>query len=161
MIFRTDKKWQEVGLLREICYTICSWVIRLCLKKCLDSPNWLVDHTLVCFNCALCLSFLLLKKLLCQITNVQFALLHLLHSTLIRIPCVIVNIVNFKSRLSLIVRVNIVLNRTVIVDSDWRFDNLCGTSRRDVIGRLSVRPWCYWLWRLLISNWCVSIRLLS
>ena len=32
---------------------------------------------------------------------------------------------------------------------------------RDVIGRLSVKPWCYWLWRLVISNWCVSIRLLS
>ena len=25
--------------------------------------------------------------------------------------------------------------------------------RRDVIGRLSVNPWCYWLWRLVISNW--------
>ena len=23
------------------------------------------------------------------------------------------------------------------------------------------KPWCYWLWRLVISNWCVSIRLLS
>ena len=33
----------------------------------------------------------------------------------------------FKSRLSLIVRVNIVLNRTVVVDSDWRFDNMCGS----------------------------------
>ena len=31
-----------------------------------------------------------------------------------------------KSRLSLIVRVNVVLNRTV-VDSEWRFDNLCGS----------------------------------
>ena len=30
------------------------------------------------------------------------------------------------SRLSMIVRVNIVLNRTV-VDSDWGFDNLCGS----------------------------------
>ena len=29
------------------------------------------------------------------------------------------------------------------------------------IGRPSVKPWCYWLWRLVISNWCVSIRLLS
>ena len=89
-------------------------------------------------------------------------------------------------RLSLIVRVNVVLNRTVVVDSDWRFDNLCGSHlqsqselyhvswwyytllidligqlRRDIIGRLSVKPWCYWLWRLVISNWCVSIRLLS
>ena len=92
---------------------------------------------------------------------------------------------HFK-RLSLIVRVNVVLNRTVVVDSDWRFDNLCGSHLqsqrelyhvswwcytlvidlivqlcRDVIGRLSVKPWCYWLWRLVISDWCVSIRLLS
>ena len=91
-----------------------------------------------------------------------------------------------KSRLSLIVRVNVVLNRTVVVDRDWRFDNLCcshlqsqselyhvswwyytlvidlvGQLRRDVIGRLSVKSWWYWLWRLVISNWCVSIRLLS
>ena len=41
---------------------------------------------------------------------------------------------SFKSRLSLIVRVNVVLNRTVVVDSDWRFDNLCGSL---------------WLWRWL------------
>ena len=93
---------------------------------------------------------------------------------------------HFKSRLSLIVQVNVVLNRTVVVYSDWRFDNLRGSHlqsqselyhvswwyytlvidltgqlRRDVIGRLSVKPWCYWLWRLVISNWCVSIRLLS
>ena len=34
---------------------------------------------------------------------------------------------NFKSKLSLLVRVNVVLNRTVVVDSDWRFDNLCGS----------------------------------
>ena len=32
----------------------------------------------------------------------------------------------FKRRLSLIVQVNVVLNRTVVVDSDFRFDNLCG-----------------------------------
>ena len=31
------------------------------------------------------------------------------------------------SRLSMIVRVNVVLNRTVVVDSDYRFDNLCGS----------------------------------
>ena len=89
-------------------------------------------------------------------------------------------------RESLIVRVNVVLNRTVVADSDWRFDNLCGSHLqslselchvswwyytlvidligqlcRDVIGRLSVKPWCYWLWRLVISDWCVSICLLS
>ena len=41
----------------------------------------------------------------------------------------------FISRLSMIVRVNVVLNRTVVVDSDWRFDNLCGSylqSQSDV-----------------------------
>ena len=32
-----------------------------------------------------------------------------------------------KSRLSLIVRVNVVLNRTVVVDSGYRFENLCGS----------------------------------
>ena len=93
----------------------------------------------------------------------------------------------FKSGLSLSVRVNLVLNRTVVADSDWRFDNLCGSHlqsqselyhiswwyytlvidligqlRRDVIGRLSVKPWCFWLWTLVIKcNWCVSILLLS
>ena len=30
----------------------------------------------------------------------------------------------FLSRLSMIVRVNVVLNRTVFVDNDWRLDNL-------------------------------------
>ena len=34
---------------------------------------------------------------------------------------------HFKRRLSLIVWVNIVLNRTVVVDSDGHFDNLCGS----------------------------------
>ena len=34
---------------------------------------------------------------------------------------------HFKSRLSLIIRVNIFLNRAVFVDSDWHFDNLCGS----------------------------------
>ena len=32
---------------------------------------------------------------------------------------------HFKSGLILIVRVNVVLNKTVVVDGDWRFDNLC------------------------------------
>ena len=65
----------------------------------------------------------------------------------------------------MIVRVNVVLNRTVVVDSDRRFDNLCGSHlqsqselyhfsrwyytlvigligqlRCDVIVRLSVKP---------------------
>ena len=92
----------------------------------------------------------------------------------------------FKNRLSLIVRLNVVLNRTVVVDSDLRFDNLCcshlqsqselyhvswwyytlvidliGQLCHNVIGCLSVKPWCYWLWRLVISNWYVSICLMS
>ena len=29
--------------------------------------------------------------------------------------------------------------------------DLIGQLRRDVIGRLSVKPWCYWLWRLVMS----------
>ena len=65
--------------------------------------------------------------------------------------------------LSLIVWVNVVLNRAVVVDNDWRFDNLCGSHLQsqselyhvswwytlvidligqlhpDVIGRLSVK----------------------
>ena len=81
---------------------------------------------------------------------------------------------HFIRYLSLIVRANVVLNKTVVVDSDWRFDNLCGSHVqsqselyhvswwyytlvidligqlcRDVIGRLSVKPWCYRLWRLV------------
>ena len=81
-------------------------------------------------------------------------------------------------------RVTVVLNRTVVVDSDWRFDNLCGSHlqsqselynvscwyltlvigmigqlSRDVIGHLSVKPWWpYWLWRLL--NVIISSRFL-
>ena len=66
----------------------------------------------------------------------------------------------------MIFRVNEDLNRTIVVDSEWRFDNLCGNHLhsqselchvswwyytlvidligqlcRDVIGRLSVKPY--------------------
>ena len=72
----------------------------------------------------------------------------------------------------MIVWVNVVLNRTVVDDSDWCFGNLYGShlqSQRElnhvswwyytlvivligsVIGHLSVKPWCYWLWRLVMS----------
>ena len=47
-----------------------------------------------------------------------------------------------KGRLSFIVRMNVVLNRTVVVDSDWRFQNLCGShlqSHFDSEDRLSKR----------------------
>ena len=88
------------------------------------------------------------------------------------------------TRLRKIVRVNAVVNRTVVVDSDWRFDNLCGSHlqsqselyhvswwyytlvidligqlSRDVIGRLSVKPWCYWLWRLVCQQFCTCSTL--
>ena len=83
------------------------------------------------------------------------------------------------------VQVNVVLNRT-IVDSDWCFNNLCGSHLQSrsglyhvswwyltllidligqlscfVIGRRSVKPWCYWLWILLLSHChgCISICL--
>ena len=60
---------------------------------------------------------------------------------------------NFKSRLSLLVLVNVVLNRTVVVDSVWRFDNLyavvifgvkvsCITSVDGII---------LWLWIWLVN----------
>ena len=73
----------------------------------------------------------------------------------------------------MIIRVNVVLNRTN-VDNDWHFDSLCGCHlqsqselylvswwyltlvialigplSRDVIGCLSLKPWCFWLWRLM------------
>ena len=82
---------------------------------------------------------------------------------------------HFISGLSMIVWVNIVLNRTVVVDRDWGFDNLCSSHLQsqsdlyrvswwyltlvvdligqlscDVIGRLSVKP-SYRLCRLVIS----------
>ena len=34
---------------------------------------------------------------------------------------------HFKSNLLLITRVDVVLNKTVVVDSDWHFSNLCGS----------------------------------
>ena len=77
---------------------------------------------------------------------------------------------HFISRFSVIVRVNVVLKSTIVVDSDWHVDNLCGSHLQsqselyhiswcyytlvidpigqfscDVIGRLSVN----WLWRFI------------
>ena len=48
-----------------------------------------------------------------------------------------------KKRLSLIVRVNVVLNRTVVVDSDWRFDNLCGSHLQSQSELYHVSWWYY------------------
>ena len=52
---------------------------------------------------------------------------------------------HFKRRLSLIVRVNVVLNRTVIVNSDWRFDNLCGSHFRSQSELYHISWWYYTL----------------
>ena len=52
---------------------------------------------------------------------------------------------HFKSRLSLIVRVNVVLNRTVVADSDWRFDNLCGSHLQSQSELYHVSWWYYTL----------------
>ena len=54
-----------------------------------------------------------------------------------------------ESRLSLIVRVHVVLNMTVVVDSDWRFDNLCAShlqSQSELVSRqLMVLHSGFWL----------------
>ena len=46
-------------------------------------------------------------------------------------------------RLCLIVRVNVVLNRTVVVDNDWCFENLCGSH---------LQSSSLWLWRWLLHR---------
>ena len=51
---------------------------------------------------------------------------------------------HFKSRLSLIVWVNVVLNRT-LVDSDWHFDNLCGSHLQSQSELYHVSWWYYTL----------------
>ena len=66
-----------------------------------------------------------------------------LHTCLLResLNLIITIMVLFMSRLSLIVRVNVALNRTV-VDSDGRFDNLCGSNLRShAFSRFFSRPW--------------------
>ena len=52
---------------------------------------------------------------------------------------------HFKSRLSLIILVNVVLNRTVVDDSDWRFDNLCGSHLQSQSELYHVSWWNYTL----------------
>ena len=44
---------------------------------------------------------------------------------------------------------NVVLNRTVDVESDWRFDNLCGSNLQSQNELYDVN-WCYW--KLAICN---------
>ena len=48
-------------------------------------------------------------------------------------------------RLRLIVRVNVVLNRIVVVDSDWRFDNLRGSHLQSQSEFYHVSWWYYTL----------------
>ena len=49
----------------------------------------------------------------------------------------------YKSRLSLMVWVNVILNRTVVVNSDWRFDN----RRSSHLQRRMTWYNSLWLWR--------------
>ena len=48
---------------------------------------------------------------------------------------------HLKSRLSLIVRVNVVLKRTVVVDRNWRFNNLCGSHLQSQSELYNVSWW--------------------
>ena len=54
-----------------------------------------------------------------------------------------------KKGLSLIVRVNVVLNRTVFVDSDWRFDNLCGSHLQS---QSELYPVSWWYSQLFLRR---------
>ena len=56
------------------------------------------------------------------------------------------------SRLSMIVRVNVVLNRTVVVDSDWHFNNLCGSHLRSQNEFYPTSWWC----KLWLLTWLVN-----
>ena len=64
---------------------------------------------------------------------------------------------HFK-RLSLIVRVNVVLNRTVVVDSDWRFDNLCGNHLQSQSELCHVSWWYY---NYYINAWFTGLAKLK
>ena len=59
---------------------------------------------------------------------------------------------HIKSRLSLIVRVNVVLNSPVVVDSDWPFDNLFRSHRQSQTEFYHISWWYYTLVIDLISN---------
>ena len=59
---------------------------------------------------------------------------------------------HFKSSLSLIVRVNVALNGTVVVDSEWRFDNLRGSYLQSQSESYHVSWWCYTLFIDLIGQ---------
>ena len=59
----------------------------------------------------------------------------------------------FIRRFSMIVRVNIVLNRTVVVDSDWRFDNLCSSNVPSQSELHDISWWYYILCGSCIIQW--------
>ena len=64
---------------------------------------------------------------------------------------------HFLSRLSMIVWVNVVLNRTVVVvDSDWRFDNL-SSSHLQSQSELYHASWWYWHNSLWLWRWLYRI----
>ena len=63
----------------------------------------------------------------------------------------------FKNRLSLIVRVNVVQNRTVVVDSGWRFDNLCGGPLQSQSELYHVSRWYYTLKNYIDSSVLLTI----
>ena len=63
---------------------------------------------------------------------------------------------HFSSRLSMIVGVNVVLNRTVLVDSDWRFDNLSGSHLQSQ-SELYHASWWYWHNSLWLWRWLYRI----
>ena len=50
-----------------------------------------------------------------------------------------------------------VLNRTVVVDSDWRFDNLCGShlQSQSELYRVS---WWYYIYSGYWSDWSITSR---
>ena len=70
-------------------------------------------------------------------------------------PAVPIN-TNSKSRLNLIVRVNVVLNRTVVVDNDWRFNNLCGSHLQSQRGQNQAITFEFGLLGLILASLAFS-----
>ena len=66
-------------------------------------------------------------------------------------------VTTFKSRLSLIVRVNLVLNRTVVVDSYWHIDNLCASHVQSQ-SELYYVSWWYYTPVNCWSDWSITSR---
>ena len=63
----------------------------------------------------------------------------------------------------LCVRVNVVLNRTVVIDSDWRFHNLCGSHLQSQSELYHVSWWYYTLvidYYIIVLYYCIILWLL-